>query len=274
LEKISVFIANDDVEFCNSLVRQFDHSFRFEAAQVAYDGLSALEYIKLNQPNIIIIDLMLPVYDGLYIISYIRKEIPDYTPFIYVISTLGSDKTNRVIENLDVDYYSVKSISPEAVVNNTLVLIDNLKFSVPRAPAPKVHTAPYTPAADPDHPYLYIEKHIEEYLSKMGVPLYRLSTRCTAKLLQLALEDTTLMHSMLKLYETTGQSLVPSLTSAAIERNIRSTVKYITENPTEYFKQCFPMEVEKVKNNIFINNSVYLIKKSIENFLENKNYLR
>jgi len=62
----------------------------------AYDGDQALQYIKTNQPDLIILDLMLPEIDGIEICRYIRKNtLTEKLPVIML--TAKSEVIDRII---------------------------------------------------------------------------------------------------------------------------------------------------------------------------------
>jgi phosphate regulon transcriptional regulator PhoB len=62
----------------------------------AYDGDQALRYIRENQPDLVILDLMLPGIDGIEICRYIRKNtLTEKLPVIML--TAKSEAIDRVI---------------------------------------------------------------------------------------------------------------------------------------------------------------------------------
>ena len=253
MEKLKVLIVDNDVSLCRDLFEQFDKNSDFEVIQPIHDGKAALEYIKLNKPDIIILDFILSAYDGLYIINYIHRNISNYKPFIYVISVLGIEKTNTIMMNLRVDYYSVKPVSPHMIFDNVIGLVNK----------------PF-----PSYPSMNFKYHVEAYLTKLGVPIYRQSTRCTIQAIQMVLDDTSLMSSMNKLCTEIGQSVLPTLKRAAVERNIRSIIKYVTTGSNPYFAECFKSYQNKITASVFIDRSVQIVREQMGGVLFDKGYLK
>ena len=117
-----ILIVDDDIHWSEAVGNCLKAVNDVKLLPSAHTGGEALNSIHKNLPDLIILDLILPEYDGLYIISCIKK-IPDYQPIIYVLTTISTDKINKLIENLNAEYYSVKPIKPEVVVENTITLL-------------------------------------------------------------------------------------------------------------------------------------------------------
>ena len=262
LEKLKVLIVDDDARLCSDLFEQFDKNSDLEVIQPIHDGAEALEYIKSNKPDIIILDFILSAYDGLYIINYIHRYISNYKPFIYVMSVLGIERTNTIMMNLRVDYYSVKPVSPHVIFDNVIGLV-NKSF-----PSCSINIL----EGGEDYPSMNVEYHVEAYLTKLGVPIYRRSTRCTRRAIQMVLDNASWMSNMHKLWTEVGQSLLPTLTCGAVDRNIRSTIEYAGSNP--YFAECFENYQNKITASVFLGRSVQIVREQMGGVLLDKDYLK
>ena len=261
-----VLIADDDQAWCHKLRKQIEELNVFTVLQPTHDGGATIESIEEYRPDVLILDLVLPLYDGLYIVNYIHRQMNGYNPFIYVLSAIGTDKTNRIMRNLEADYYSIKPITANAVADNLLTLTQEW------SPAARC----YEPGTDadqaPDPPEsIDIEKQVDDYLYELGAPLYRISTRCLRIALRLALEDDTVLNSSMKLYAKIGEHPeIKSKSSGAIERNIRTTIKIMQETRSPYFLECFPKNKGKLTNTDFLQSSLYILRLRIEEFLNDK----
>ena len=63
--KIKLLIVDDNKEFCNLVVEFFESQEDIEVVGVAHDGLEALEKIDQFEPEVMILDLIMPNLDGL-----------------------------------------------------------------------------------------------------------------------------------------------------------------------------------------------------------------
>ena len=74
---ISVVLADDTEEIRHLLRLALSTDDRFEVVGEASDGAQAIEVVASVRPDAVVIDLAMPVMDGLQAIPEIRKEAPD-----------------------------------------------------------------------------------------------------------------------------------------------------------------------------------------------------
>lgn len=79
---------------------------------VAVNGEEALERIRANRPNLILLDLLMPKQDGFYVLEEVKKN-PEWRSIpIIVLSNLGGDAEIKRALDLGADDYFVKSQYP------------------------------------------------------------------------------------------------------------------------------------------------------------------
>jgi DNA-binding response OmpR family regulator len=81
--------------------------------EVAYDGITGLSRFRETNPNLVVLDLMLPVMDGLEVARRIRK-----TSNIPIVILTAKDRVEDKVEGLDsgADDYLVKPFSIEELL--------------------------------------------------------------------------------------------------------------------------------------------------------------
>jgi len=105
-----VLIAEDE-EF---LVRALKDNLETEGYTVdtASNGEEAIESIKKNRPDIILLDLLMPKKDGFYVLQEVTKN-PEWKLIpIIVLSNLGGDEEIKKALLMGADDYFVKSQHP------------------------------------------------------------------------------------------------------------------------------------------------------------------
>lgn len=76
----------------------------------AEDGQMAMQMIDKNEYNLIILDVMLPYYDGYEVLNYIRTKYTNWVPVIML--TAKNDEDDRILGlNLGADDYMAKPFS-------------------------------------------------------------------------------------------------------------------------------------------------------------------
>ena len=92
------------------------------------DGLSALEAFKQQQPDVIVLDLMMPGLNGLEVCTRIRRQIEGKDPFILMLTAKGEEIDRVIGLSTGADDYLVKPFSaPELVARIRALLRRSLR---------------------------------------------------------------------------------------------------------------------------------------------------
>ncbi len=90
---------------------------------IVHDGLSALSTAKTIQPDLIILDLMLPGLDGLEVCSRLRNEGMAKDPYIMMLTAKGEEIDRVIGLSTGADDYLVKPFSPRELVARVRALL-------------------------------------------------------------------------------------------------------------------------------------------------------
>src|SRR5690554_6702494 len=108
MEKIKVVIADDNREFSNIISKYISSVGDFEVVGKAKDGVEALSLVEEKNPDILILDIIMPHLDGLGVLEKLNSYGEELMPKVVVLSAVGQDSiTQRAIE-LGASYYVVK----------------------------------------------------------------------------------------------------------------------------------------------------------------------
>src|SRR4028118_1835051 len=86
------------------------------SCRVSRDGLSALQAFQEQQPDLIILDLMLPGLDGLEVCARIRQKPGAKDPYILMLTAKGEEIDRVIGLSTGADDYLVKPFSPRELV--------------------------------------------------------------------------------------------------------------------------------------------------------------
>lgn len=106
-----ILVAEDDFEISDILISYINRA-GMQAVHAA-DGESALNLIKTLHPNLVLLDIQLPLIDGWNVLSTLRKE--SNTPVI-MVTALDQDIDKLMGLRLGADDYIVKPFNPSEVV--------------------------------------------------------------------------------------------------------------------------------------------------------------
>jgi two-component system alkaline phosphatase synthesis response regulator PhoP len=93
------------------------------SCQIADNGLTALETYDRHQPDLIILDLMLPKLDGLEVCNRIRQRLGAKDPYILMLTAKGEEIDRIIGLSTGADDYLVKPFSPRELVARVRALL-------------------------------------------------------------------------------------------------------------------------------------------------------
>ena len=107
-EKTKILIADDNAEFARTLKSYIEKEEDMEVIGQARDGNEAVKLIEDIQPDIALLDVIMPHLDGLGVLEKTSELNISKKPTCIMLSAVGQDKiTQRAIE-LGANYYVVK----------------------------------------------------------------------------------------------------------------------------------------------------------------------
>jgi two-component system response regulator YesN len=102
----------------------------FRICAEAKNGQEGLEVIRAHRPDIVKVDITMPVMDGLEMIGTLRKE-EDHTKFI-ILTGYEEFQFARTAVNLGVDQYLIKPVDPEEFRNALLKIKQEVESETER----------------------------------------------------------------------------------------------------------------------------------------------
>ena len=113
----------DDEEGIRQVIREYAEFSGFEADEAA-DGMSAVGLAKLNDYDLIIMDIMMPKLDGFSAVKEIQKfkNIP-----VIMLSARGEEYDKLFGFELGIDDYVVKPFSPKELMARVNAVINRIE---------------------------------------------------------------------------------------------------------------------------------------------------
>ena len=121
----TVLVIEDDKRLSKMLTFLFmANSYNVEIAE---NGLEALEVLKRMTPDVITLDLMMPVMDGFEFLEKIKENhILGNVPIIVVSAVSSSDTKERVLSMGAYDYLE-KPFSSSDLVNKSIEAVESVR---------------------------------------------------------------------------------------------------------------------------------------------------
>ena len=115
-DKITVLIADDNSDFTKTLVSHLETESDMEVIGVAKDGKEACEMVMQTQPDILLLDVIMPYLDGLGVLEKIQTMNLTKSPTCIMLSAVGQTKITQKAISLGAEYYVVKPFDIEILI--------------------------------------------------------------------------------------------------------------------------------------------------------------
>lgn len=170
-KQIRVLIVDDNLEACDILENYFSLIDEITVCGVAHDGDEALYEVGHCQPDVMVLDLIMPKTDGLSVLERLRRAELPYKPRVIVTSAVGQESFTGAALKLGADYYMIKPYDLSDLCSRICMVA-----SIPR----EKQAAP-SPVAKQQEEGMPI---VSRALLELGVPAHMLGYRycCTAVL--------------------------------------------------------------------------------------------
>jgi len=208
----TLLIADDDTHFINHLTKELYLHPNYELVSEASDGQDALNKIEQFRPDIVLLDIILPELDGVYIANHIRNHMPDYNPHIYILSSIGTNRIISLLNALNIDFYSMKPVSSAVIIKN----LDKISC---RDCCPLEFPSHFLQTSEELH-QTDISDQIETLLIKLGLPYHHKSAKYIKAAINYCLEHPNGTQLITKrLYPDVAKQC--EIAPSAVERSIR-----------------------------------------------------
>ncbi len=249
----SVLLADDNRNWLDVLEIGINRDESFHVVAKTYDGRETIAKIEVLRPDILVLDIIMPEYDGVYIVNHIRQTMPDYHPAIYILSGIGTDTVIKILNDLHVDYYSMKPVSIE-------IVLDALKKIGRCQQLDGMISAGLSGTKDP-------YRLVSELVHALGMPLHLISTKCVIESLVVYLGKPGRTFMLTKeLYPEIATVL--SISKSSVEKNIRAAIAQMQKKHTETYARIFlyagssQREACKLTNGEFLSLATEYLKRA------------
>ncbi len=108
MSKIKVLIVDDNIMTAQSLYDKLNDCEDFEMLDIAKDGLEAIEQINKLNPDVVLLDIIMPKLDGIGVLEHAKNSDLDKRPVYIVYSAVSQENYVARAMNLGANYYIIK----------------------------------------------------------------------------------------------------------------------------------------------------------------------
>lgn len=107
-KNISVLLADDSEDFVQTVKEYLDTQEGITVSGVAHDGREAFEMIKEIKPDVALLDMIMPLVDGLGVLKKIKNTNLEKEPVCMMFSGVGQGKMTQMAMELGAQYFILK----------------------------------------------------------------------------------------------------------------------------------------------------------------------
>ncbi|HEY8110468.1 MAG TPA: response regulator [Candidatus Nitrosotenuis sp.] len=120
IKKATIIIVEDDKDMAE-IFEEWAKSADITVLGVGHDGKEAAELFEKHKPQIVVLDLMMPYYDGFYAMEKIRKIDPD-AKFLILTADI-TDVTKKKLDQMEEISLMYKPYDLDDVINEIKKLV-------------------------------------------------------------------------------------------------------------------------------------------------------
>ena len=220
MSKLTCAIADDNERMRQLLEDVLNTDGEIEVVGKAGNGEEAITVIKEKEPDVVLLDLVMPRIDGLMVMektnndSTIKKK-----PAFIVVTAVGQEGITEDAFNLGANYYIMKPFDNTTLLNR----IRFIKSNMGRHPAVNKNVKPSGLAKAEDIKN-NLESDVTRIIQDIGIPAHIKGYQYIREAIMMAVEDMGMLKCITKvLYPTIAQKY--QSTSSRIERAIRHAIE-------------------------------------------------
>ena len=221
-EKLRVLIADDNQEFANTLASYLRRENDMEVVGMAKDGLEAVNMIENKEPDIAILDVIMPHLDGIGVLEKVNELKGTKKPICIMLSAVGQDKITQRAVYLGAEYYMVKPFDIELLIKRIKELKNYKPSKNMNYVSREIKTQYITVENEKDEENL--EALVTNLIHEVGVPAHIKGYQYLREAIMMVVKDIDVINQITKsLYPQIAQKF--STTPSRVERAIRHAIE-------------------------------------------------
>lgn len=220
MEKLQVAIADDNKMFAEMLKDIVTGDEELQVAGVAKDGEEAYELIKRKEPDVVLLDIVMPKLDGLSVMDKVRKDTSlKKRPSFIMVTAIGQEKITEDAFALGADYYIMKPFDKEVIINR----IKHVKKRSYASAEERWHGGEIQrkPEGCKEKD---LESKVTDIIHEIGVPAHIKGYQYLREAIVMSVMDIEMLNSITKiLYPTISKKY--QTTPSRVERAIRHAIE-------------------------------------------------
>jgi len=242
-KQFKVLVADDNREFVEVLKDFLSQQDNILEVLTSYNGTETLEAIHMYEPDVVVLDIIMPHLDGIGVLEKLNSEVVRKKPRIIMLTAFGHESmTHRAVE-LGADYYILKPFDLEVLNTRIKQLLEGTPTQ------PRSHISPNIQTRK-------LDVEVTNIIHQMGVPAHVKGYQYLRDAIIMVINQVNLLGAVTKeLYPMIAEKY--QTTPSRVERAIRHAIELAwdrgnIEMMNRFFGYTINIERGKPTNSEFI----------------------
>ncbi|MCH1626637.1 sporulation transcription factor Spo0A [Fredinandcohnia quinoae] len=216
MKKIKVCVVDDNRELVNLLEEYLSSQDDIEVLGVAYNGQECLNLLQEKQPDVLVLDIIMPHLDGLAVLEKIRNSNREKQPNVIMLTAFGQEDVTKKAVDLGASYFILKPFDMENLADR----IRQVSGKAPQAIMRSNSTFKTQSENGPKN----LDASITSIIHEIGVPAHIKGYLYLREAISMVYNDIELLGSITKvLYPDIAKKF--NTTASRVERAIRHAIE-------------------------------------------------
>ncbi|WP_204524713.1 sporulation transcription factor Spo0A [Litchfieldia alkalitelluris] len=217
LKKIKVCIVDDNKELVNLLEEYVSSQEDMEVLGVAYNGQDCLNLLQDQQPDVLLLDIIMPHLDGLAVLEKLREMSLEQMPNVIMLTAFGQEDVTKKAVDLGASYFILKPFDLDNLGSH-IRQVSGKSTTVIKRPL-----AGYKTQVENSGPR-NLDANITSIIHEIGVPAHIKGYLYLREAISMVYNDIELLGSITKvLYPDIAKKY--NTTASRVERAIRHAIE-------------------------------------------------
>ncbi|WP_053219264.1 sporulation transcription factor Spo0A [Virgibacillus senegalensis] len=216
MEKIKVCLVDDNRELIGLMQEYFDDKEDIEVIGTAYNGKDCLQMLEELDPDVLVLDIIMPHIDGLAVLGKIKDIEKEKYPNVIMLTAFGQEEVTKKAVDLGASYFILKPFDLDSLadqirqVHGITPSFDNISSGKQRGKR--------------DDRKKDLETSITHIIHEIGVPAHIKGYMYLREAITMVYKDIELLGSITKvLYPDIAKKY--NTTASRVERAIRHAIE-------------------------------------------------
>lgn len=249
MEKIKVCLVDDNKELVSMLEGYVSAQDDMEVIGIAYNGQECLNMLKDRNPDVLVLDIIMPHLDGLAVLEKLRMMDKPKQPNVIMLTAFGQEDVTKKAVDLGASYFILKPFDMENLTSH-IRQVSGKPSAIVKRPLPAFRSS------ISDGKPKNLDASITSIIHEIGVPAHIKGYMYLREAISMVYNDIELLGSITKvLYPDIAKKY--NTTASRVERAIRHAIEVAwsrgnIESISSLFGYTVSMSKAKPTNSEFI----------------------